>query len=209
MEIKITKAKLTKGRTCEIELTEILDDSTENEVVKKCSQLAHNDLVNAFKRLKIHFVKLLELKEGDKLTTDQNYTTDDILLFDPENDLENFEVASFSIGGSSDSEGVTLSGNKRLASGKVLNFNTAFIKFEDEAEYAQVNELAADIEAIKIEVNEYLNGKYAVKQLEIDFEGEGEEMNEAPKEEKKRGKKKETKTVYMIPEDEKPAYAEM
>ena len=72
MEYKIKKAKITKGRTLEVELTEKYPDNTENEVTKKCSQLVHNDMYTAFERLKFHLAHLCDLKESDRARNLEN-----------------------------------------------------------------------------------------------------------------------------------------
>jgi hypothetical protein len=175
MEYKIKKAKITRTRTLEVDLVERIGDGTENEVTKKCSQLVHPDLGNAFDRLRFHLAKLCDLKEGDKVSSIMNYNMED---------LSNISVSSFSLSGFDSSEGVSLVGQKRIGH-KVLNLCAPFQKFEDEqAEYTYGSDLAADIEACKYEVEQYLfHEKYAIKPLKLEFgdqelDPDGGEMNQ-------------------------------
>lgn len=157
--VTIKKAKLTKGHTLEVELIEKNEDGTTNEVTKKCSQLAHIDMRNAFAKLAAHLCLICDLKEGDRIG--------DLDNFNPE-DFSQIKVNSFSIGGDAESEGVCLSGFKKIGD-KVLNLTTPFTKY-DADDYGFSNDLAADISACIGEVEAYLlEGKYAVKQLELPF----------------------------------------
>jgi len=164
MKYLIKKAKLTKGRTLEVELTEINDDNTENEVTKKCSQLVHDDLINAMDKLKFHLAHMCDTKESDSCT---EYEADNVQA------LDRIKITSFSVSGSADNEGVCLVGSRKIGQ-KVLNLISPFTEYENEDDQYQFGqELAIDIEALKHEVNEYLfNGKYAIKQLEIPFDKE-------------------------------------
>jgi hypothetical protein len=162
MSKEVRKVKVTRGRTLEVELIEKLEDKSDREVSMKCSQLVHNDLYRAMDKLKVHFVKLCDLFEGKDLTPE---------TFDSEEQLTKFKVTSFSIGGEEESEGVTITGQKELAGGKILNLNTPFTKYSDEMDqYIFASELAADIANCVYEAEQYLfEQKYAIKQLEIDF----------------------------------------
>lgn len=161
----IRKVKLTSGRTLEVELVEKLTDGSARNIVLKCDQLAHDDLVATFDKLKIHLVKICDLYEGRDIDPES---------FNPEKDLGKFKVTSFSIGGNDDSLGVTLTGQKRFDSGKVLNLNTPFTPYNDEIDpYEFAAELSLSIQGCIYEANEYLfNEKYAVKQLDLPFDQE-------------------------------------
>jgi hypothetical protein len=139
----IKKAKITKGRTLEVELIERMPDGTDNEHIMKCQQLVHNDLVATFDKLKIHFAKICKLHEGIEI---------DLQDFNPEQHLKDFKVNSFSIGGNDDSEGVTLSGCREFESGKVLNLNTPFTKYVEDEDYLFSLDLAGDIHSCISEV---------------------------------------------------------
>lgn len=144
----IRKVKLTSGRTLEVELVEKLTDGSARNIVLKCDQLAHDDLVATFDKLKVHMVKICDLYEGRDIFPE---------TFDAENDLKKFKVTSFSIGGNDDNTGVTLTGQKRFDSGKVLNLNTPFTQYYDEVDpYEFASELSLAIQGCVYEAEEYL-----------------------------------------------------
>ena len=93
-------------------------------------------------------------------------TEDNVYDFDPEQ-LMNYEITGYSIGGSDDSAGVTITGKKLLESGQVLNLNVPFTKFEDEDGYIHGAALMSDIQACNYEVEEFLNGKWGIVQQEL------------------------------------------
>lgn len=211
MSKEVRKVKVTRGRTLEVELIEKLEDKSDREVSMKCSQLVHNDLYGAMDKLKIHFVKLCDLYEGKDLTPE---------TFNSEEQLTKFKVTSFSIGGEEKNEGVTITGQKELAGGKILNLNTPFTKYSDEMdEYLFASELAADITNCVYEAEQYLfEGKYAIKQLEIDFpdssldqEPAGDIDTVEPVMEIKKGKKGKKKEMIssILPEHEKEEVEEV
>lgn len=193
MTREIRKVKITKGRTLEIEVIEHLPDKTDREMIIKCDQLVHDDMYKAFDKLKIHLVKLCDLHEGVNIHPED---------FNPEEQLTKFKVTSFSIGGSEDQEGITITGQKELSTGKILNLNAPFTKYHDELdEYLFASELAADVANCVYEAEQYLwHEKYAVKQLEIPFqETESPEDSEAiVTMTVKKGKKKKTEKVEEL-----------
>jgi hypothetical protein len=169
---KIKKANLKKGRTLEITLTEIItvDQGTvENEVVKKCNYLAHVDLINAFEKLNEHLQSVCEI----------------------DGMVEDFKVSGFTYAGDGD-EGVVITGAKKLSTGKFLNLVSPFIEFFG-GDYGNADELYECIEICNKEVKAYLDGKCAVKQIEINFDESDEDSQvtisdgSAPK---KKGRKK-------------------
>lgn len=143
----IKKVKLRQGMFLEVDWTErTADDFLEQST--KSNNAVHNDFINALKGLTVH---LRELSEQ------------------PEN--ANMEVIGYSIGGSGESEGVTISGSRTLSSGKKLNLNSPFEKYED-SDYGAISELINQLQVIEAEVHAYLfEGKHAPKaQLEMEFE---------------------------------------
>lgn len=174
--ITVKKAKL-KDRSLEVNLDETITTSgggsVTNEILKKCNTLVHDDLLAAFDRLKIHMVKACDFKKSELITKESIENFDLSLLSD-------YRVKGFSIGGEDDNEGVVLIGSREFASGKVLNIITPFIRYADEVDpYEYAPELADAVNAAVYEVEQYLfEDKYAIKQLEIDFEEDREE-NEA------------------------------
>lgn len=173
MRKQIIKAKITKTHTLEVELIEILDDNTERTATMKCDQLVHEDMNKAFAKLKLHLVKICDLYEDSGITPDK---------FNPEEQLTKFKITSFAIGGEGEHEGVSISGQKELDGGKILNLNSPFTKYSND-DYGYGRELASEIQACVFEVEEYLfNGKYAIKQLDIPFDEVQESNDEIPDE---------------------------
>ncbi|MCW0484093.1 hypothetical protein [Gaoshiqia sediminis] len=159
---EILKASVKHDR-CEVTYKESFTEANfSNEVSKKCSQIVHVDLKNALDRLKIHLVILCEQPEAVLM--------DNIYDFDLE-ELSNYVVTGYSIGGSDESAGVTIIGQKLLKSGQVLNINAPFTKFEDAEAYEFAGELYGDVQACNWEVSEYLFAeKWGLKQQEFDFD---------------------------------------
>lgn len=182
---KIKKASLKKGRTLEITLTEIItvDQGTvENEVVKKCQYLAHIDLVNAFEKLHPHIKDICEM----------------------DGQTEEFHVSGFTLADGAEGDGVILTGSKKLSTGKVLNLNTPVVEFYG-GDYPASEELSTAIDNCIDEVKEYLNGKCAVKQIELNFDASDEESEiqiaDSSEPKKKSRKKKITIQHFAEPEE--------
>ena len=161
---EILKASVKHDR-CEVTYKESFTEANfSNEVSKKCSQIVHVDLKNALDRLKVHLVILCEQPEAVLIESDNIYE------FDIEQ-LSNYVVTGYSIGGSDESAGVTIIGQKLLKSGQVLNINSPFTKFEDLEAYEFAGELYGDIQACNWEVSEYLfSEKWGLKQQEFEFD---------------------------------------
>ena len=161
---EILKASVKNDR---LEVTfkeEFTEANYSNEVSKKCSQIVHADLKAAFERLKMHMVVICEQPEAGLV----DFET--IHQFDIDQ-LDNYIVTGYTIGGNDESAGVTIIGQKLLKSGQVLNLIVPFTKFEDTENYAFAGELYADVQACNWEVTEYLFGeKWGIKQLEFDFD---------------------------------------
>ena len=87
-------------------------------------------------------------------------------------------MRGFSIAGSEENEGVTISGSKDGKYGTV-NLNTPFTKYSSD-EYPFVSELAEDIQKCHYEVEQYLfEGKRAPeKQMSMDFGDDDDIPNE-------------------------------
>ena len=200
MIYKVTKVKI-KDRSLTVDMNETIsgnDYSFTNEVTKKCASLVHDDLIIALKSLVPHLIKICDFKGSDDINKDNiEYGLSEIFL--------GYEITGFSIGGVDDNEGVTLIGQRKFDSGKVLNIVTPFIKYTDE-DYKFGDELASVIEGCIYEVEQYLFGdKFAVKQLEMDFNEKNEseatvtisdnDGNSATLEVDKKGKLKKSKKV--------------
>ena len=138
----------------------------------------HDDLRDAFAALTPHFAFICE--EISESMCKQSITDFENGVFykDEEVDpLRKYDVIGFALG--KDSEGVTIIGTKKLDSGKSININTPFLKWDDD--YAFSSELIAAVDLLKSEVYEYIEGKRAPAQnqtmdmfeTDIDDEEEG------------------------------------
>ncbi len=171
--ITIKKAKIKNNLFLEVEYSEKQKDGT-NTVKKDCTAPVHDDLKLAFKKLVPHLAVVCgqtHIASGKSATS--------VAIAFPEEELkwqldpdENFAftlggwelvskhfIVGFSIGGSGDSEGVTLTGYRELKNEKVLNLVSPFTKWDDDYELA--SELGEVIEECKSEVKKYLfEGKH-------------------------------------------------
>lgn len=140
-------------------------NSTRNNISTSSDAPIHDDLRAAFAALIPHFAFICEeIKEDD--CKKRLHKPDEEL--EEEHPLQKFKVQGFTIGGTGDAEGVTISGTKRLESGGTVCFNTPFLKFEDSREYTFMAELREAIDNLKSEVYEYLEGKQAPsKQVDL------------------------------------------
>lgn len=172
-EVKIKKAKIKDDLFLEVEFTEELPGHSKKDTKLTCTIPVHEDLKAAFQKLVRHLAQLC-----DDLTCKSKK------LDDWSEDLLEYSVKGFSIGGTGDSEGVTISGSREAKHG-IVNLNTPFQQYES-SEYKWISELGSDIEDCLFEVREYLfNGKRAPeKQLAMDFgeEGNVDEFEEAAEE---------------------------
>lgn len=174
---KITKAKLAKNGGLEVNFEETVTFTDgEGKPIELnrdpsiiCKNFPHDDLINAFALLRPHLAIITDSIEAHNKTL---YELDD----EPES-LEKFKVNSFSIGGSGEHEGVTLSGIRKLGGGRILNLNTPFTKYWDEHDpYSYADELKGLIDHICQEVELYLDGKIAPDaQLDLFEDNEADE----------------------------------
>ncbi len=170
--IEIKKAKIKNGIFLAYEYVQKADD-IENKITTSSDAPIHEDLRGAFGRLVPHFALMTEeVNEFD---------VDGVIRQDEEAEcLAKFEVTGVTIAGTGDSEGVVISGYKTLESGKVVNFNTPFQKFEDEYQYSE--ELYNAVAMVRTEVYEYMEGKQAPRKEvgSFDFGDEDEEAFSMP-----------------------------
>lgn len=139
-----------------------------NDVSLKCPQIIHKDLTEAFNKLKSHVALICEFPEKELIkfhSIDEMSTSIDSII-----------ITGFTTGGSDESAGACIVGQRILPSGKVLNIVTPFMQYSDE-EYAYAGELELAIEGCEHETLLYLNeGKFGVKQLDLDFD-EGDNID--------------------------------
>ncbi len=181
---KIKKLKLTKSDTLDIifeefvTIFEIIDGiettkeiSSENTRTGK--NIVHDDMKNALMFLRPHLAILCDQVEAQNKDFHE--------LDDDTEALDKYKVNSFSIGGSDIHEGVTLTGVRFGKSGKPLNLNSPFTKFEgsdNEDNYEYGYELRGVINHCNEEALLYIDGKMAPNaQLDL-FDQEEEENPE-------------------------------
>lgn len=142
-----------------------------NDEVKQSSDLPmHEDCKQAFFNLLPHFILICEQEKASKQM--KKFITEGVEDSHDEL-LQNYELTAFKIGGTGDNEGVTLTGKRFLTTGKTLNLNTPFLRFDDD-EYKFTPELAEALEVLKSEVYQYMTGnKHApLAQQSLEFEDE-------------------------------------
>lgn len=167
MSIQIKKSKLKNSYFLEAEYSETIHDGTTN-VKKDCNAPVHIDLKLVFRKLDIHLALLCEQAKtkGEELLTISEAFPDDELMrtADPTEEyrctktdwdiISKISCSGFSIGGSGDSEGVTIFGVRELSNGKKLNIVSPFTRWDDDYTYAF--DLAQIVEECKGEVYLYL-----------------------------------------------------
>lgn len=155
MIINITKGKLLKGDKIEVEYSKQSDIKNKpTHVSEECSNPPHADLRKAFSNLAVHAALLGEFIAPVMIRDIEDVNPD--LVSD-------YTVTGFTITGKDETEGVIISAQKKLKSGKTLGFNTPTTRFESEGDgaYEFIDDLATCIDFCKSELKEYLNGKYA------------------------------------------------
>lgn len=164
MEIKIKKAKLTKGGT--IEATYIDEDG--NEITIKGKNTVHADLKARLAALIPYFAELTEQKEADRYDWDNPDSETNLDL------LRRLDVSGVSLGGDDNCPIATLTGRRTLMSSKVLNLNTPPTDLNaDDSGWSRADDFRFAIDAFFYEVKEYITErKWSVKQTELNFENE-------------------------------------
>ena len=172
-EIHITKMKLTKEETLEINYDEILTEEGQDPIINHITLVgghkAHPDVVEAIKRLTIHGAIICEqikpAKQGKGQTTVSpggavvaipiKLDADQLAI------LDSCQVYGFTIGGDDEKPGAILSMKRRLANNQMIIINSPFAEFDKENGYKYRSKLAEDIESACQEGILYLEGKKA------------------------------------------------
>jgi len=132
---------------------------TVDKLGRKGGLIAHTDAFTAFGRLNKHlacYCEELQQFEFDDIDQIENYNPDTHKEDGLEKKVSQFFVTSFALEGEGDKESVKLTGFKTLSTGEPLGLSTPKIKWS--GEYRFVNELRADIDLLKLEVEAYMNG---------------------------------------------------
>ena len=134
----------------------------------------HDDLREAFQNLIPHFAFICEEITESVCRQAINDIKKGVEIDSETDPLRKYDVNGFTLG--KESEGVTISGTKSLESGKSININTPFIKWDDN-DNPFIHELIEDVDFLKSEVYEYIEGKRApLKNAQISaFEEEYED----------------------------------
>lgn len=166
--MKVTKIKI-KNDTPVITYDELHEDGKTSEVQHSGCYLIHEDLKAAMDRLVPHLAVVCDMRESDHLDGDiENYH---------EETFSHIHVTAVSIAGEGDHEGVCLIGYKKIGK-KTMNITSPFTKFHDEIDpYRFSAELVERVQAVQYEACEYLGGKHAIGQTEIEFEEHGEDLD--------------------------------
>lgn len=160
---EIKKATIRKDRL-NVVFNEILSESNyTNTVSKSCDQIVHHDLKEAFSKLKIHLVVLCEQPEATRINK-QSIASPGFAETFP-----NYVITGLSHDSDDGTAGVTISGQKMLQSGKVVDLRI-FVPVMDSS-YPFSEELNLDIQACDWETEEYLfSEKWGIKQERLDFD---------------------------------------
>ena len=136
----------------------------------------HDDLADSFSELAPHFAFICEEINESVCRQAINDIAKGVELDEETNPLRKYRVVGFALG--KDSEGVTISGTKKLESGESLKLATPFLKW-DRTDYPFMQELIETVDLLKSEVYEYIEGKRApIKHQTIDlFESQDEDDN--------------------------------
>lgn len=147
MEIKIKKAKLSKGGC--VEATYI--DVDGNEITLKGKNKCHNDLRIAFAALVPYFADLTEQNEADSIDWD------DLEGADTVERLRKLDVTGFSVGGDENNRIVTMTGKRTLLTSRVLNLNAPGVEMESETfEWSHIDNFDLALQTLIYEVKEYI-----------------------------------------------------
>ena len=204
--MRITKASV-KNRSLVVEYTDkksLMNPDGEvmesvRDVNAKCQDICHDSLIEAFDRLKVHAVLIADVREAIKV--ENAFATGTALAEFNLEELKNISIIGFVIVGNEDdgSEGVMIICQKQTGT-RILNITTPTVKFED-PDYAYGSDLQQVVGNCIFEVEEYLDGKVAVKQLEMNFD-EGFDGAPAIKEPKvKKSRKNKAEAFGLDPED--------
>lgn len=167
MEIKIKKAKLSKGGTVETSYTDV----DGNEIMLKGKNKCHNDLRVAFARLVPFFADLTEQKEADSIDWNDIESAANVEL------LRKMDVTGISIGGDDNNPIITMTGKRTLFTSRILNLNAPGVEMNSESfEWGHVDDFDVAIQEVLYEVKEYvISRKWEVIQPELNFDGNSED----------------------------------
>lgn len=170
-EIVIKKAKIDSDECLSVDYSEhiILTDGLKRKdisgtIKREGKNKVHEDLKKAFEKFNPHIALIAEMIEYKK----------DLLENLSEAEYKEFDVRGIVIS----DDGIILTGQKMLSTGKILNLVTPLTGWDDD--YKFISELGEAIEECKHEAQEYLNGKMAPPaQQELELKVEDQNSAEA------------------------------
>lgn len=148
-DIKIHKMKLVKGgEKLNVAYEDMGDCPSDDD--KTCRNPCHKDLIEATQALRVHLAVITEyIPEKNAFKNE---------------DIDNFVVTGYSIGGNEESPGIIITGYRLTKKGKTVTLNTPFTRFEedDNTRYTHMDDLMRKITVIEKEIIRYLKeGKKA------------------------------------------------
>lgn len=169
MTIQLKKVKLRDGMFATVEYDKAHDSATD-QIVQVCNNPVHEDFKDRLQDLAVHAALICELIDVSKVKGGIEQFNHPI--------LPHIKVKGVSVN-HDDSSGVTISFERKLSTGRVLNLNTPFTKFnDDQVKYRFDSELQAAVGFLEEEVIEYLDGKFGEgAQMEMEFQGDDEDQD--------------------------------
>lgn len=182
MNIEFKKIELASRIFLKWEYTET-DNGRKTKIKASADAVIHDDLSDAIQGLAPHFVLLTEMRRRQDVTK----------IIDlkelPEDFVNKFKVTSVTIEDNKGEMNYRIAGYKILNTGKTVSFETPKIKHEasEEDQYPFFNKMVEQIELIKDETLEYMDGKegtsvQSTMEFDSDFDPEadtdGEEVEQ-------------------------------
>lgn len=163
----------SKDKTLELSYAQY-NDHFSNDIVNKCGQIVHTDLIDSINALKYHFAYLCDLREVDKIAPSDE-RIERLCEHTALNEVSVQSVAFTSVG---DDDAVMLCGSKRF-NGKYINVNSPITPLNADG-YIHYWELQKALEVLQEEARMYLyEHKWGVEQAEFDF-GMAAEFEDTP-----------------------------
>jgi hypothetical protein len=184
---RITKVELLPDMKVYTEYLESAEDG-KGDTIKRDPEgpkYAHPDLIKVFEDLAIHLGTLTEYNEYTDLEEDPTK-------------LKKFNVTKVTLSGGGEHEGVILTGTRSLKDNRMQKLESVFTKLTPaHSHYAYAGNLSNEANALFMEADAYLNGKFVAEIVDPDqlsmFDQLDESLDEAEKKHKKPRNKKSKK----------------
>ena len=193
------KIQLSKQNTLNV----VYSNDDGDTITMEGANIVHRDFKEAIKNLVPHLAILTEQREAYDVALEEleaQRETEEKSIF------TRMSVTSVAFSGNE----VTISGNRVLDRGDVMNLNAPKISTVDDDNYCYLSELSLDIDGLKYEAEQYVTErKWGLKQGELQFDEAGDPFADveagevpqvsveiiAPKKREKKGRKKKLKIV--------------